>query len=342
MCQSTGGHLPTSDQIKTLPTGEDEYYLIQNANPTKAVNNNSNKWSHLRRGKIKQPCQLGSDSDSKSESSHTDNVALNCTSVTMTTAINSPLRSCRLHSFTSRCYCGGIISTAADNTMHDQSHHYRRELSCPDLPTTRISHGLLLPVLEEIPITSPDTYRPTCAATTIRDRDHKRVSRCHEPEPLLMSKLDYISNISLVKRTIHTLLIGILLALQHYGTRGYQHHTFAQQLPSDPRPTIYSGQVSFGLLLSAHSSLGSEMSTSASHQFNSLLAVNTSPNRRLISEASRDTLMKPRLANEMRTQSDNTSTTSSSQAMDLVADASGHNIANKRLRTSDDQAFRNR
>lgn len=34
----------------------------------------------------------------------------------------------------------------------------------------------------------------------------------------------------------------------------------------DPRPTIYSGQVSFGLLLSAHSSLGSEMSTSASQQ----------------------------------------------------------------------------
>jgi len=44
-------------------------------------------------------------------------------------------------------------------------------------------------------------------------------------------------------------------------------------IQSDPRPTIYSGQVSFGLLLSAHSSLGAELSTSASHQVNSMLAL---------------------------------------------------------------------
>lgn len=43
-------------------------------------------------------------------------------------------------------------------------------------------------------------------------------------------------------------------------------------LQTDPRPTIYSGQVSFGLLLSAHSSLGAELSTSASYQVNSVLA----------------------------------------------------------------------
>lgn len=41
--------------------------------------------------------------------------------------------------------------------------------------------------------------------------------------------------------------------------------TTATQIHSaDPRPTIYSGQVSFGLLLSAHSSTGSELSTAAS------------------------------------------------------------------------------
>lgn len=43
-------------------------------------------------------------------------------------------------------------------------------------------------------------------------------------------------------------------------------------IQSDPRPTIYSGQVSFGLLLSAHSSLGSELSSSASYQVKSVLA----------------------------------------------------------------------
>lgn len=43
-------------------------------------------------------------------------------------------------------------------------------------------------------------------------------------------------------------------------------------IQSDPKPTIYSGQVSFGLLLSAHSSLGSELSSSASYQVKSVLA----------------------------------------------------------------------
>lgn len=36
---------------------------------------------------------------------------------------------------------------------------------------------------------------------------------------------------------------------------------------SDPRPTIYSGQISFGLLISAHSSTNSELTTSASQLF---------------------------------------------------------------------------
>lgn len=43
-------------------------------------------------------------------------------------------------------------------------------------------------------------------------------------------------------------------------------------IQSDPRPTIYSGQVSFGLLLSAHSSPGSELTSSASYQVRSVLA----------------------------------------------------------------------
>lgn len=43
-------------------------------------------------------------------------------------------------------------------------------------------------------------------------------------------------------------------------------------LQSDPRPTIYSGQISFALLLSAHSSSGSELSSSASHQVRTILA----------------------------------------------------------------------
>lgn len=44
----------------------------------------------------------------------------------------------------------------------------------------------------------------------------------------------------------------------------------ASVVQSDPRPTIYSGQVSFGLLLSAHSSLGAELSSSASRQVTAL------------------------------------------------------------------------
>lgn len=42
---------------------------------------------------------------------------------------------------------------------------------------------------------------------------------------------------------------------------------------SDPRPTIYSGQMSFGLLLSAHSSAGSELTSSASHQVKAIFAL---------------------------------------------------------------------
>lgn len=42
---------------------------------------------------------------------------------------------------------------------------------------------------------------------------------------------------------------------------------------SDPRPTIYSGQVSFGLLLSAHSTLGAELTSSASQQIMTTMQV---------------------------------------------------------------------
>lgn len=45
-----------------------------------------------------------------------------------------------------------------------------------------------------------------------------------------------------------------------------------QIIQSDPRPTIYSGQVSFGLLLSAHSSKDPDVTTSASYQVQSILA----------------------------------------------------------------------
>lgn len=59
------------------------------------------------------------------------------------------------------------------------------------------------------------------------------------------------------------------------GTAGGQSgsHISSAQTFADPRPTIYSGQVSFGLLLSAHSSLGTELSTSASHQRTALMAL---------------------------------------------------------------------
>lgn len=61
----------------------------------------------------------------------------------------------------------------------------------------------------------------------------------------------------------------LLLSMSGQSIRGQQ----SVMIQSDPKPTIYSGQVSFGLLLSAHSSLGSELSSSASYQVNSVLAL---------------------------------------------------------------------
>lgn len=313
MCQDTGGRLPTtSGQIRRSTTSE-ECYLIRKKNLTKAVCTD-NRWSNPRRGRIKRSCQVGLDSPR-----HDVDKALDCTPTT-TASINSPSSSCRLHSSADGCYCAGVMSIAADRAMHDQRDHYQGEfLSRRYSPASRISHESALAVMEEkIPTTSRHTDEPSCAVATIRDRSHpKTINRCHERRPLLMSKLDSINHTSLARRIILTLVS--ILALQIHSTRHRQNHiqASAQQLPSDPRPTIYSGQVSFGLLLSAHSSLGSEMSTSASHQVNSLLAANTSPNDRLRSEVGLETLVRPRLV-EMRTANDS----SSSQATDLLAEAS--------------------
>lgn len=57
------------------------------------------------------------------------------------------------------------------------------------------------------------------------------------------------------------------------GQGSHAGHHMQSQTSADPRPTIYSGQVSFGLLLSAHSSLGAELSTSASHQHSERVAL---------------------------------------------------------------------
>lgn len=65
---------------------------------------------------------------------------------------------------------------------------------------------------------------------------------------------------------------ALLCVLAAFGLISSTSLAQVTSMHSDPRPTIYSGQVSFGLLLSAHSSLGAELSSSASHQVKTILA----------------------------------------------------------------------
>jgi hypothetical protein len=103
-----------------------------------------------------------------------------------------------------------------------------------------------------------DRLTTTTTATASRRPGHRQRGCC-----VVSSKLD--DNDDNRRRwpiiVINALIVALLAAAF---VQPRARPVTAQTLQTDPRPTIYSGQISFGLLLSAHSSPGAELSTAAS------------------------------------------------------------------------------
>lgn len=79
-------------------------------------------------------------------------------------------------------------------------------------------------------------------------------------------------------------------------TNGNQQASSQQQATGDPRPTIYSGQISIGLLLSAHSSSTMELASSASQQVRTFFALQETNENRTSNESNTDYKPPPGLS----------------------------------------------